>query len=143
MAASSEKMKGMEAELHGQKVLNQHLLSKLHEKDDESRVLRKGITISDGRNRDMQLQLQDLNAEHQRARAELSHAQGENGQLQHVLYNARNYILQLEQQLRSLQQQQAGGGRQQDINNGNNGGGGGGYEDGSDGFMPPPPPDVF
>lgn len=126
MSITQEKMKKMEVELQAQKVLSHRLLGKLQEKEEERRVLIKGVTIGDNRNRELQLQVQDLHAESQRSRCELSHAQRENSQLQLVLQSARDYILRIERQLH--------GQKESEMHVGSPGG---------DGFMPPAPPDVF
>lgn len=128
VGVTQEKMKKMELELQAQKLLSHRLLGKLQEKEEEKRVLVKGVTISDSRNRELQLQVQDLHAETQRSRFELSHAQRENSQLQVVLQSARDYILRLEGQLKVQ--------KENEMHMGSPSGG-------DDQFMPPAPPDVF
>ena len=130
MAATQEKLKKNEVELQGQKTLSQRLLGKLQEREDERRVLIKGVTISDNRNRELQMQVQDLQAECKHSRFEVSTAQRENNQLQVVLQGARDYILHLERQLHG-----------QNGNQMHAGGAMGGGD--NDHFMPPAPPDVF
>ncbi len=124
--ASQDQTKKLEEEVESLKQLNHRVLESLREKEEENRVLRRGVAIADGRNRDMHMQAQEMQAERRRDQSHISQAQNENNQLQMVLMQANHYIRQLESRIQ-----------------GNKGFGNMQTGDGADGFMDPPPPDVF
>ncbi len=124
--ASQDQTKKLEEEVKSLKQLNHRVLESLREKEEENRVLRRGVAIADGRNRDMQLQAQEMQAERRRDQSHISQAQNENNQLQMVLMQANHYIRQLESHVK-------GNKGSVDMQTG----------DGAEGFMDPPPPDVF
>ena len=124
--ASHDQTKKLEKEVGSLKQILHRVVESLREKEEENRVLRKGVAIADGRNRDMQLQVQEMQAERRRDESHLSQARSENSQLQTVLMQANNYIRQLEHHIQGSEasaEMQSG--------------------DAGDGFMEPPPPDVF
>lgn len=134
LRSSKEQSKKLEREVVALRNLNHRLLGTLREKEEENRVLRKGVAIADGRNREMHQQMEDIQVEHRRDEAHLSQARMENNQLQMVLMQANVYIRQLEGKL----QQQSGNG---DVNSRGGSYSGDGGNDG--GFLDQPPPDVF
>ena len=126
MRTSQDQTTKLEKEVGSLKQVINRVVESLREKEEENRVLRKGVAIADGRYRDMQLQVQEMQAERHRDQSHLSQAQNENNRLQMVLMQAHNYIKQLENHIqgnRGLSEMQSG--------------------DNRDDFMEPPPPDVF
>jgi len=124
--SSQDQIKKLEKEVGSLKQFTNRVVGSLREKEEENRVLRKGVAIADSRNRDMQLQLQEMQAEHHRGQSHLSQAQNENNRLQMVLMQAHNYIKQLEDHI----QGKSGSSKILSVDN-------------RDEFMEPPPPDVF
>jgi len=131
--ANHEKCICLQRELESQCRLNTLLLEKLTRKDDETKVLGRGLNIADGRLKDLQQGVQHINAEN-------LHLRTENAQMRNVMAPATEYIAKLERTISELRQHIHD--HHESSGSGTSGGGGG--DDGHYfGGCGAPPPDVF